>query len=206
VALRDRQHAEVAVDWNWFVFSFKGRIRRTKYWLATLVILGWMILALLLLAGISAAFGIRHDLSIDLFGIAASVELDHDASASTASWFPWLITLPMTAGFAWCFAAASIKRLHDRNRSGLWILPLIVAPGLFGHFEKRPANSYVVAVLGLVMSVLYIWGLIELYCRRGTRGPNRFGPDPLEPIDTRPGWDQMSEIEFVPHRASPPRV
>jgi uncharacterized membrane protein YhaH (DUF805 family) len=193
------------MDWVWFLFRFEGRINRGKYWLATLIILGWMILALSLLAGVSAAFGIGgHGFAIDLFGISASINLNDDAS--TASWFPWLVIMPMTAAFAWCYAAASIKRLHDRNRSGWWMVPLIVAPGLFDHFEELVAHSYAVAVLGLAMFVLYIWGLVELYWLRGTRGPNRFGPDPLAPVDTRPPWDQMSEIEFVPHKASPPRV
>jgi len=105
------------MDWVWFLFRFEGRVNRAKYWLATLIILGWMILALLSLAGISAAFGIGgHGLSIDLFGIAASIDgPNNNAPASTASWFPWTITAPMTAGFAWSYAAASIKRLHDRN-------------------------------------------------------------------------------------------
>ena len=52
----------------------------------------------------------------NLFGIAASIDgPNNNAPASTASWFPWTITAPMTAGFAWSYAAASIKRLHDRN-------------------------------------------------------------------------------------------
>ena len=86
------------------------------------------------------------------------------------------------------------------------MVPFVVAPGLFGRIENPLADSYAVAVLGLAMFVLYIWGLVELCCLRGMRGPNRFGSDPLMPIDTSPGWDQMSEIEFVPHKASPPRV
>lgn len=106
------------MEWVWFLFRFEGRINRAKYWLATLIILGCMIFALSLLAGISAAFGIGgHGFAIDLFGIGASIELNDDAPAS-ANWFPWLVTIPMTAAFAWCYAAASIKRLHDRNRSG----------------------------------------------------------------------------------------
>ena len=37
-------------------------------------------------------------------------------------------------------------------------------------------------------------------------GERSFGADPLAPIDTRPGWDQQSETEPVPHTASPPPV
>src|SRR5205085_2347756 len=83
------------MEWVWFLFRFEGRINRAKYWLATLIILGCMIFALSLLAGISAAFGIGgHGFAIDLFGIGASIELNDDAPAS-ANWFPWLVTIPM---------------------------------------------------------------------------------------------------------------
>ncbi len=50
---------------------------------------------------------------------------------------------------------------------------------------------------------LGLWGFIEMYCLKGSRKTNRFGADPLTPEpprDTRPPWDQQSEIEMVPHR------
>ena len=50
--------------------------------------------------------------------------------------------------------AVSVRRLHDLDRSGWWIL-LIFIP-----------------IIGVI--VLIIWD-----CMRGTVGPNRFGPDPL---------------------------
>ena len=63
-----------------------------------------------------------------------------------------------------------------------------------------PTTALLVSAIGLGLSV---WGFIEMFCLRGTQGPNRFGPDPLAPVDTRPGWDQQSELEFVSHRAGP---
>jgi uncharacterized membrane protein YhaH (DUF805 family) len=50
--------------------------------------------------------------------------------------------------------AVQVRRLHDLDRTGWWILL---------HF---------VPLVGAI--VLIIW-----YCMRGTEGPNRFGPDPL---------------------------
>ena len=60
--------------------------------------------------------------------------------------------------------------------------------------------------LGLAAFVLCIWGFVEMYCLKGSRKTNRFGPDPLQPVDTRPRWEQQSEIEMVPHKAGPPPV
>jgi uncharacterized membrane protein YhaH (DUF805 family) len=51
--------------------------------------------------------------------------------------------------------AVSARRLHDRNKSG-WFLLLGLIP-----------------IVGPI--ILIIW-----FCMRGTPGPNRFGPDPLE--------------------------
>ena len=49
----------------------------------------------------------------------------------------------------------AIKRCHDRDRSGWFVL------------------------VGLVPVIGTIWLLVELGFLRGTVGPNRFGPDPL---------------------------
>jgi uncharacterized membrane protein YhaH (DUF805 family) len=50
--------------------------------------------------------------------------------------------------------AVSVRRLHDRDKSGWFIL------------------LYFIPLVGMI--ILLIW-----YCMRGTVGPNRFGPDPL---------------------------
>jgi uncharacterized membrane protein YhaH (DUF805 family) len=48
-----------------------------------------------------------------------------------------------------------IKRCHDRDKSGWWCLLLFIP------------------VVG------FLWALIDLGILEGTRGPNRFGPDPI---------------------------
>jgi uncharacterized membrane protein YhaH (DUF805 family) len=50
--------------------------------------------------------------------------------------------------------AVSVRRLHDRDRSG-WFLLLCLIP-----------------LIGSI--ILLVW-----FCQRGTLGMNRFGPDPL---------------------------
>jgi len=192
------------MDYKWFLFSFKGRINRAKYWLATLIILCWMIFVLLILATLAWVFGIYGGpLAINIIGISASIPLADDDAPSKVSLLPQLVTIPLTLLFGCCYAAVSIKRLHDRNKSGWWIVPFIVATGVYDQFADRLGGSYAAAVLGLAVFILFNWGLVEMYFLKGTRGPNRFGPDPLAPRDTRPPWDQRSELEFVPHRAGP---
>jgi uncharacterized membrane protein YhaH (DUF805 family) len=63
-----------------------------------------------------------------------------------------LVLLPML----WAAFAVTIKRWHDRNKSGWWIL------------------------INLIPVLGDIWSLIENGFLKGTPGENRFGPDPLE--------------------------
>jgi uncharacterized membrane protein YhaH (DUF805 family) len=53
----------------------------------------------------------------------------------------------------WPCTAVTVKRWHDRDRSGWWVLVLMVP------------------LLGT------LWTLYECGLRRGTEGDNRFGPD-----------------------------
>jgi uncharacterized membrane protein YhaH (DUF805 family) len=77
-----------------------------------------------------------------------------------------------------------IQRLHDRNKTGWWLIPFVVLPvGLSGWASEADPGmtspmSVSVVLLGLV---LQLWGLVEIGFRSGTPGPNRFGPDPLAP-------------------------
>jgi uncharacterized membrane protein YhaH (DUF805 family) len=190
------------MDYAWFLFRFDGRINCAKYWLGTLVILCCMVFVLILLAALAVGFGIGGPLNIDLIGISASIQFTDDLPAK-ASLFPQIVTIPMTFFFGWCYAAVSIKRLHDRNKSGWWMNPFIVATGLYGQFGYLFGGSWAAAFIGLAVFIAFIWGLVEMYCLKGTRGPNRFGPDPLAPRETPARWDQHSELEFVPHRAGP---
>jgi uncharacterized membrane protein YhaH (DUF805 family) len=54
--------------------------------------------------------------------------------------------------------AVSVRRLHDQDRSG-WLLLLVLVP------------------------VLGWFALFVFMCLEGTRGPNRYGPDPKNPTD-----------------------
>lgn len=51
--------------------------------------------------------------------------------------------------------ATAVRRFHDRDKSGWWVL------------------------IAFVPLIGAIWLFVELGCLRGTYGPNRFGPDPL---------------------------
>jgi uncharacterized membrane protein YhaH (DUF805 family) len=79
--------------------------------------------------------------------------------------------------------AVAIKRLHDRDKSGLWVLVFYLLPGVIGNIGPYTGLDIVFQVVSLALS---IWALIELGFLRGTSGRNPYGPDPLAPRNVRP--------------------
>ena len=194
------------MDWTWYLFSFKGRVNRAKVWLALLVIICWMIFLGLLVVMVTSLFGGAKSFSLRASDIFLIFDLETYRSFSKADLLPLFAKMILTPLFGWVYFATSIKRLHDRDRSGWWMIPFVVAPGLYDQLAERFDFSYAALPLGLAAFVLCTWGFVEMYCRKGSRKTNRFGPNPLQPIDTRQPWEQQSEIEMVPHKAGPPPV
>ena len=95
----------------------------------------------------------------------------------------WLSGLGVVAllPLVWAVTALYFRRLHDRNKSGWWMVPFYFGPlaidlavyTLAGHGENQTAG--LIALAGLA---LWIWAFVEVGLLGGTRGPNRFGPDP----------------------------
>jgi uncharacterized membrane protein YhaH (DUF805 family) len=197
------------MDWNWFLFSFDGRINRARLWLAVPVLLSWMICLGLLAIALGSLFGNPAPTSSFSFSTSDLFKLlnpDSYQSLRTTGLPLLLVKVVGTPLVLWVYLATSIKRLHDRDRSGWWMVPFFVMPGIFNELADRFDYSYAAWPLALATFVLYLWGFVEMYCLKGSPRTNRFGPNPLQPIDTRPRWEQQSEIEMVPHKAGPPPV
>ena len=195
------------MDWTWYLFGFEGRINRAKCWLAGLIIVCWMIFlsALTLAGGIVSGGEITFGFDTnDIFGVI------DPASYPSLSWKdlpPLLVKVIGTPLFLWVYLATSIKRLHDRDKSGWWMVPFFVVPGLYNQFANRFGDYWIAALpFALIAIVFCIWGFIEMYCLKGSRKTNRFGSNPLMRVDTRPRWQQNREVEMVPHKAGPPPV
>ena len=79
--------------------------------------------------------------------------------------------------------AMLVRRFHDRNRSGWW-LALVLGAEAGGFFLPAFERTYPVAagIGALALLVVNLWLLIELFFRRGTAGPNRFGKEPAAQV------------------------
>jgi uncharacterized membrane protein YhaH (DUF805 family) len=72
--------------------------------------------------------------------------------------------------------AVAIRRLHDTNRSGWWVLaPLAGYPvTMIG----AAAESSAIAMIGSLISLGFGIAVLVFYFLDGTPGDNRYGPDP----------------------------
>jgi uncharacterized membrane protein YhaH (DUF805 family) len=204
------------MDWTWYLFGFNGRINRAKFWLAGLIIICWMIFLMFLLflpSGYFFGSATKFSLGIDnLLVVFDTAALRKMSRADIAVLIVNFLVMPLDL---WVSLATSVKRLHDRDRSGWWLVPFFVIPCLYGRLEEYLPDSYWVLPLALIAFVLCVWGFIELLFLRGTKWTNRFGPNPLgkeqmrarterDRLRATTPWDQESEIEMVPKAGPPP--
>jgi uncharacterized membrane protein YhaH (DUF805 family) len=205
------------MNWTWYLFRFDGRINRALLWQALLIVA--LLAALLGVIGqvihlISAEGALKLSLRLDFdFGLDDLFKLvDPRAYRPLASLDRANLILKAfgLSLFLWIYLATTIKRLHDRDRSGWWLVPFFFLPGLYNQFSDLLPDSTWMLPFWLVASILWLWGLVEMFMMPGTSGDNRFGSDPLAEIEdsstVRPAksWDQSRELEFVPPSASPP--
>ncbi len=156
------------MDFGWILFGLQGRINRAKYWLSLAIYLIGIAVFIMLFLGDIQKFVVLKD------------RLDNSIKLSVFIPF-FAIGVPMIIAGAWIFTAATIKRLHDRGKSGWWMLSFYVAPAFLEVAAERTSNMNWMSAAALTALVLTIWGFIETCCLKGIPGTNRFGPDPLSP-------------------------
>lgn len=150
-----------------FLFGFSGRINRAKIWLWLLINLGVWLVAAIIAGVISGIAGSMTPLVV-IYAIV------------------FIVTLIS-------YIAVLTKRLHDRNKSAMWLLVFVLVPLLLSGTSTVMTLSALMAggdpsvgmggvggLLSLVSVVISIWAFVELWCLRGTVGANQYGPDPLE--------------------------
>ena len=165
------------MDWTWYLFRFDGRINRALLWQALLIVA--VLVGLLGVIGqvihlLNAKGSLTLSLKLDFdFGLDDLFKLvDPRAYRSLASFDRADLILKASglALFSWIFLATAIKRLHDRDRSGWWIVPFFCVPGLFNQFSDLLPDSNWVLPFSLTASSLWLWGIVEMFCRARHRG------------------------------------
>lgn len=141
------------------LFSFQGRLNRKPYWLTTLAMIAVFLVIILLVFALAGGLG----------------ALAGDASGLGAA---FIVLLIIYIPLLWIGLALGAKRLHDRNKSGWWLLLFWILPGILQGLGEYAGGLGI--VLMIAAFAISIWGLVEIGFLRGTVGPNQYGPDPLE--------------------------
>jgi uncharacterized membrane protein YhaH (DUF805 family) len=149
------------MNWGHLFFNFSARINRAKYWIAMLVY--------------SA-----------IYIVLAIVGYVTDNSAIYQAINGMLNIVILISSLA-----VGVKRLHDRNKSGWYLVLFYIVPGILLVASIAVGTTMedsitIAGVLGLIAFAIGVWAFVELGCLRGTIGPNRYGSDPLEPTAIPP--------------------
>jgi uncharacterized membrane protein YhaH (DUF805 family) len=142
------------MDWGHLFFTFSGRINRAKYWLAVLIYFAIYV--------VLAVLGYVTDDNAIFQAINGMLNIVIFISS----------------------LAVGVKRLHDRNKSGWYLVLFYIVPGILVTagivVGTVMEDSIVIAsILGLAAFAIGVWAFVELGCLRGTIGANQYGPDPL---------------------------
>ena len=122
------------------LFSFRGRVNRAKFWLVGLALLVAELILVAILFGSTVTSG------------------DPEQIAAAMGPIDGIVLFVFAVLAFWISLAIAVKRFHDRNKTGWWVLIVLVP--VIGH----------------------LWYLIECGFLRGTIGPNTYGPDPLATV------------------------
>lgn len=135
--------------------SVEGRIARQTYWLGIIAI---------------TVIGVPT--------IALAAYLGGGTAGAIANLF-----------FLWCGFALSVKRAQDRNMHYLFVAAyfalVAVVTNLTASQQKMMRGMAddqqpLVVIVSLIFLAYVVFLFIQLGLKRGTRGSNKYGPDPLE--------------------------
>jgi uncharacterized membrane protein YhaH (DUF805 family) len=166
------------MDWMFMPFrryaDFSGRSRRMEFWM-------WQVFQFLVYIVVLV-------LSFALGGSALMMAGNNPSSALAAG---GTILIIFAFYGIYCLAiiipslAVAVRRLHDTNRTGWWVLGplapyvLLVVAGAMA--SGSPDSGGPAGILALVsMIAMFVLGLVLLvfYFLDGTPGTNRYGSDP----------------------------
>lgn len=139
------------MKFKFLFFDFYGRIGRKSYWLGILAILSIALLAYL-----------PYKLLWDAYGKSLAV------GAYVLIVMFLVLLIPGVA--------LATKRLHDRNKSGWWLLPFYFIPSWLDKMNDRLPEGEPLWWMTLALSLgLGLWGFIEVGFLPGTNQSNHYG-------------------------------
>src|SRR4051812_28375656 len=117
------------MDWIWYLFRFDGRINRALLWQALLIVMmlacmvGMIDQAIKVLNGAATfAFNFKFDFDFGVDDIFNVVDPRAYRLLATTDRPTLILKVLGSSLFLWIYLATATKRLHDRDRSGWWLV------------------------------------------------------------------------------------
>ena len=168
---------------EWMILPFKryaqfsGRSRRKEYWMYILLI----VIVSLVLSVLDGMLGLGGRNAAGSTAVAGGFGYGASTRGGVLSNIFSLATIVPSL-------AVGVRRLHDTDRSGYWIL-LPLVPILVGVIAMVAGfaggvSGLLMIVSGVAFLAAFICSILVLiwYCTDGTRGPNQYGDDPKADI------------------------
>lgn len=157
--------------------EFSGRSRRKEYWMFALgMALLYLILVMLMVAMMGSAI-------LSAAGSAAAADSSGDPAATAGMLGAMLgggivgiLILVIWLALLIPTIALGIRRLHDIDRTGWWLM-LGYGPYILSVILSIAGSVELGAILNIVSMIGFLV-LLVFAVTAGTKGPNRFGPDP----------------------------
>ena len=149
--------------------DFSGRSRRMEFWM-------YQLLNMIVIAVTYALILSGGGLSALMASAAAGQGQEPDLTQVSIGPMFWLgIVLLVVWGFGTFIPnlAVTVRRLHDRNLSGWWILGFAVAAAVVS----------LIPVIGTLIVLAGEIAYIVVLALPGTSGANKYGDDPLINVD-----------------------
>lgn len=159
--------------------DFSGRSRRMEFWM-------WQLFQLLVYVVVVVLAMALGGGAMMMMGSGA------DPASLVAAGGAMMIVIMLY--LLYCLAvfvpsiAVAVRRLHDTNRTGWWVLaplaPYVVMIVAGAMVAASPDSAQVaggIVLVSMIAVLVLAIVLLVFYFLEGTRGPNQYGPDPKAP-------------------------
>ena len=159
-----QEAAGARLSWVQVLFSFKGRLSRMQFLIGFIFTLAF-----------AAVLFVAIAVTIEPFFQAAQPQTE-DVTTKLPQILERRLLLVVTISSWWPALALVLKRLHDLGQGWKALLVFVALDVLWAVLHMLNIDEVAQPIAGVDLGLTFMLAVIK-----GTTGPNRYGPDPLDP-------------------------